>query len=113
MTNEIETYKKAKADLATAKEWAGKIGKRYEGGGGGEGYLHACSVGATIYFQQSNGSMNYHNAPPEMCLALARALSGSEGIIDRAIEIMQARVDELAQKAVKAHTALMEEAGLA
>jgi hypothetical protein len=50
------------------------IGQRYAGGGGGDGRFHSSKE---IYFQESNGSNNYHEMP-----------TGLESLYDRAIKAM-------------------------
>lgn len=110
---QINAYKAAKNDLRIAKEWVAMLGKSFAGGGGGEGKLHSLELKAKIYYQEYNGSQNYHNADVSFACELAEAVKAHfDLIVEHALERMERRVRCAAVAAQKEHAALMEETGL-
>ena len=98
--NAIEAFQKKRNELATARGWAGLIGRPYCGGGGGIGEVRSADAGFTIYHQPTDGATNYHTNPTCLRPYIERVvLSDATSIIGRALDLMAADVAEAARKA--------------
>lgn len=58
--NEIERYRKCKADAAKARAYLSLIGKPERTTARGKGYLASISASVTIHHQETDGAANYH-----------------------------------------------------
>lgn len=100
MSNAIQKFQQAKAELGYIKAWANLIGSEYHGGGGGIGEIVKAHAEFTIYHQACNGSTNYHEcreASPFVNEAV-RLMGGA--IIRKAIALAEANMQELAKAAL-------------
>ena len=110
----IDKYKAQVALQYEAKRWAGMLGKKYTGGGGGTGELLSFkSLKAVLYYQESDGSKNYHEAPDALLAAIdAEIKHNFPVILESALMAIEGRRMELAREAAKEHADLMQAAGL-
>ena len=120
MTVKIQEFKVAKRRLENSLSWAEMLGKRYEGGGGGNGDIRYCRLATgsmaspTIYYQHSNGAQNYHMAPDELIPYIEGAIKAHfKTLLDYALSRQEADVQALAKAAVEEHNELLREAGFA
>ena len=111
----VDEFKAKKRALKKSEEWAEMIGKKYHGGGGGIGELRTLKVSvANLYFQFSDGSTNYHDAPKELLEKISDVVMVEfTRILELAISSMQIDAGQAAEKAAREYRTLMEEAGLA
>lgn len=72
--NIIDKYTDANRRLNQFDAWASMIGMRYEGGGGGTGDVVNANGSLEIYFQEYNGSQNYHDLDKEFKGELSEAM---------------------------------------
>lgn len=113
MSLAIGNYKEAVQAIASALAWKSMIGKTFSGGGGGTGYVSGVETNITIYFQERDGSKNYHEIPAPLEFALRQVIKeNAHQLLGKAIKRMEADRDEAAEAAVKEHAELMREAGL-
>lgn len=112
----IDDFKRLSAELHWSKNWFGKFGRPYHGGGGGIGDLvssHSDRLNLTIYHQPSNGDTNYHEIPKEFVpYMLAVIRSEFKALAAKAIEIMEGDVKKAAAEAKDEYASLMEASGL-
>lgn len=114
MSSAIETYQEAKRLREDANRWTQMFGMRYHGGGGGIGDLRSISVAqAQIYYQETNGATNYHDAPSRMLRALEQVIASRfPELLTNAMNAIDKNLDHLAAEAYKEHRNLMLDAGL-
>lgn len=114
----IERYNAAKRGDEEIREWAGMLGKRYEGGGGGYGRLCSLELSSgknapTIYYQHGNGDTSYHPMPEVLRAHLQAEIAANfpnllAGARARYTEALRKCADE----AIAEHAALLKAAGL-
>lgn len=93
--------------LATAKNWAAKIGK--VGHGQSIGRVYTKSLKAMIYYQRDVGTQNYHEAPPEIEVELKKLLDDAlPDMIAIALKNMKKRERELARAAAVEARAILQ-----
>lgn len=113
MDQAINKFARAKSALAEALEWEEMLGKRFAGGGGGTGYISGVETNVTIYFQERDGSKNYHEIPDALEFALRQVIKeNARQLLGQALRKMEDARDEAAEAAVAEHAALLREAGL-
>lgn len=100
MSNAIQKFQEAKANLEYLKAWASLIGKEYHDGGGGVGSVVRASAHLTIYHQASNGATNYHDIPSCQDYIDRALLEKSGAIIGHAIYLAETRLQEVAREAL-------------
>jgi len=109
----IEQYARAKETLIGAQRWANMIGQKYHGGGGGFGHLHEVAIKATLYFQETDGAINYHDCPEVLTAKLADAATEHFAeLVHAALGKLEADCRMLAKEATAEHERLMVAAGL-
>jgi len=98
----IEKFNQFKNELNNAKRWQAMFGKPYSGGGGGVGRIASAEIAKIeIYYQESNGSKNYHGIPSDSArkyISEAAKVLGHQ-IINKAIELMHEELKALAEQA--------------
>lgn len=98
----ITKYQDAKFLLQRFSGWAGKIGRKYHGGGGGVGKVTNALFKATIYHQPSDGDTNYHESETAFADALNEAAKElAPQIIARAMALLENKVRDAAMAAEK------------
>lgn len=109
--NAIQWFQLQKANLADARSWAGLIGKKYSGGGGGYGEITKVNAIVTVYHQEYDGATNYHEAPKAMREAIEATIREQGGqIIASALARLEAYVRDAAKKAEAEAQAVLDEA---
>ena len=90
MTNNINHFQNQKTLIKKAKEWFDLYLKEYFGGGGGVGTFKNISFNCEIYYQESDGSPNYHKPEKEFKSYLDLASSSyATRIIEMAIKLAE------------------------
>ena len=113
--SKFDDYRAEKSRLDQAIRWAKLIGKPYNGGGGGVGYLYKATASMEIYHQEYNGSKNYHESNEIFGLNgyLSEAVQQlGNSVIDVALKMWANRVSELAAQAKVEYDALVQDANL-
>ncbi len=110
----IHEYHRYKQSLESTKKWLALIGARYEGGGGGTGYVHGVHTEFTIYHQAYDGATNYHEMPNrDFQIELDRAVYNHlKEIIKSAISEMEKNLSELAVFAKAEAETITKDTGL-
>ena len=112
----VDDFKRLSAELHWAKNWFGKYGREYHGGGGGIGDLasaHNDKLNLTIYHQPSDGATNYHEIPKEFVPYMLKAIRNEfKSLATKAIEMMEADLKKAADEARTEYAGLMKSAGL-
>ena len=105
-----DQYLAASRALGELRQWANMLGAEYHGGGGGVGDVaksSTCSL--TLYYQESNGSRNYHEAPRSADRWIALGfLDVAPHVIGKALLHAEREVAQLAASAAKEATAVLE-----
>jgi len=96
--NSIQQYEQAKYNLRSFLEWRRLIGLPHIGGGGGIGAVTKVNCSMTIYFQERDGSNNYHESPCQETMCKA-AHTVSLQIIDKTEALLRDEL-KLAAKSV-------------
>ena len=109
---EVEIYQKLKNDLWQIKDWWNMYGLDYSGGIGGIGDIRSVNVSATIYYQESNGSKNYHESPKLFNETFGKILQKHPELFREAIKVLEKQLQEQAEKARQEHEQIMKDAGL-
>jgi hypothetical protein len=118
MTTRIEEYELKKRAQQESEQWAAMMGKEYHGGRGGHGKLVKLLImkGAQspeIYYQESNGSKNYHEIPDDLIAHLETAIKNNfVFLLDRALELQSEELKRIAGLAVIEHKELLAAAGI-
>lgn len=93
--------------------WLSMLGKEYNGGGGGIGRVCRVALKAEIYFQDYDGSQNYHEMPSALVDAMQMAIIKNFGVLAmEAQTIIDETARELALKSVSEYASLLASAGL-
>lgn len=114
----IDKYVDLQSALRDSNHWVSMLGKRYSGGGGGIGALHSLSLNKgeaspTLYYQESNGSTNYHRMPVELSKHLESAIKSKfTELIADALKLQEKELKKCANAAVEEHKRLLESAGI-
>ena len=110
MAAAVDALNKQKREIQHAEYWMRMIGAPYKGGGGGTGKIHALTVDAKVYYQEYNGSNNYHDMPTGLRVALATViLNRSNELLVAAMELMATQKRDLAGTAKQEYESLMQE----
>jgi len=115
----IQQYQGAKREHDECAAWAGLIGSKYHGGGGGIGELKSLRLmsgeaAPTVYHQYSDGAKNYHHMPAALAPHLEAAIKARFGeLLADALERQKAALKQAAEAAVKEHGELLKAAGIA
>lgn len=114
----IDRYNADKAERDRCRAWAGLIGSKYHGGGGGIGKLTSIRLASgealpTVYHQYNDGAKNYHAMPEGLRFHLEEAIKArfSELLAD-ALSRQDAALKVSAEHAVKEHAEMLAAAGL-
>ena len=111
--NSLKLYNDHKLAIKNANHWAGLIGKKYNGGGGGTGNIASLTISTRIYHQEYDGATNYHEIPEVFGKYLAKTvLKNFDKLKQEALDLMEADRLDLARKTEEEHKFLMKEAGL-
>lgn len=109
----FDDYKRMKSNANQARGWLSMIGKVYSGGGRGMGDLRSVKVGATIYFQETDGAKNYHESPEPFNLALAKVVKRNwSSLVSEALTDMDGEVEESKKLATSEYRQLLDEEGI-
>jgi len=109
---EVEIYKNLKDELWKIKDWWNMYGLHYSGGNGGVGEIRSVEVSATIYYQQSNGSKNYHESSGLFNKTFGKILQKHPELFKETIEVLEKQLQEQAGKARVEHEQIMRDSGL-
>ena len=109
----IEQSKKYADEQHRAARWMAMLGQEYHGGGGGIGKVKSVRMSAEIYFQESNGSQNYHEIPDALRVAMQTVIHKNfDALVLRATTLMKDTSRELALKSTAEYADLLREAGI-
>lgn len=98
--NEIAIYKVAYANLKAFKAWRSLIGKQYIGGAGGTGSVCTAACSLTVYWQEYDGSKNYHEPPAASQQVFNQAAKEcSQILLDRVESLLESKLEEARSKA--------------
>lgn len=121
--SKMEAWKRAKGDLANAREYVGMIGKPQPyTTAKANGYLHALKVTSQVHFQPSDGAANYHNGEAfdaalarvvqaEFARLSCQALALLENDAQTAGRVARAEVEQMLAEIDAPETAALSRAG--
>jgi hypothetical protein len=111
--SKVTEYEQLKREIARSKQWYSMLGKRYVGGGGGIGAIASATCAAEIYFQERDGSNNYHEiegaVKRELQLVFKAALPV---LLEKAFANLEEQRLAAAKLATEEYAKLLTEAGV-